>query len=551
MLLKLSIKNYILIHDLEIDFTEGFSVITGETGAGKSILLGALSLILGQRADYGILLDQAKKCVIEGLFMIRGYNLESFFKNQELDYDDTIILRREIGQNGKSRAFINDTPVNLTSLKDLGDRLVNVHSQHSIITLNDSNFQLAVIDSYAGIQAEVSVYRVDYHKLIDLRRRLVELEEKDAKTAGEKGYFQFLLDELNLAQLKEGELHEIEEHLELLTHAGEIKSTLYQSNQLISGTDDNILSQMSEVEHAISSITKYKPELKNLAERIHVNYIDIKDLSNELDNIAELVFVDPPKIEMLTQRLDHLYRLMKKHQVSDVEHLLLIKQEIEKKVADEEGLGEQIENLRREITRQEKDIITQAVLLSAKRQQVVSEFEKEVIGLLEKLGISRARFSIEFLKSDSLSKDGIDRVKFLFSANKGIELKELSSAASGGELSRLMLSIKSMISQKNLLPTIIFDEIDNGVSGEIAGKVGGILKRMGGYMQVVAITHLPQIAAKGDQHYWVYKSENNQVTTTFIKQLSSVERIGEIAKMLSNETVTESAFKTANELLNN
>jgi DNA repair protein RecN (Recombination protein N) len=551
MLLKLSIKNYILIHDLEIDFTEGFSVITGETGAGKSILLGALSSILGQRADSDILLDKSKKCIIEGLFAIKGYNLEGFFNSHELDYEDSIILRREINQAGKSRAFINDTPVHLALLKDLGDRLVNVHSQNSIITLNDSNFQLAVIDSYAGIQSDVAAYRAGFLKFNDLKRQLAVIEEQEAKAAGEKDYFRFLLDELNLARLSPGELQEIKEQLELLTHAEEIKNNLYRANHLISGSDENILAQLSDTEHIISTIGKYKPELDNLAERIKTNYIDIKDISNELNMIGEQIFVDPPMIDSLTQRLDFLYRLMKKHQVSTEEDLLTIRLEIEKKVNDEVSLEERVNMLRLEIASLETDLLARATILSSKRLKNVAQFEKEVIAILAKLGILMARFSIELLHTESISKDGIDKVKFLFSANKGIELKELSNAASGGELSRLMLAIKSMISQKNLLPTIIFDEIDNGVSGEVAGKVGGILKRMGGNMQVIAITHLPQIAAKGDSHYWVYKSENRQVATTFIKQLTARERIGEIAKMLSNEIVTDSAVQTANELLNN
>ncbi|MDP1621636.1 MAG: DNA repair protein RecN [Bacteroidales bacterium] len=551
MLLKLSIKNYILIHDLEIDFNEGFSVITGETGAGKSILLGALSMILGQRADSGILLDKSRKCIIEGLFMINGYNLEGFFNDHELDFENSIILRREINQNGKSRAFINDTPVNLIMLKDLGDRLVNVHSQNSIITLNDSDFQLAVIDSYAGIQAEVSAYRTGFYKLIDLKRQLAVIEENEARASGEKDYFQFLLDELNVAQLKPGELPELEEQLDLLTHAEEIKSSLFQINQIISGSDVNILAQLAEAGHTLNSVAKYKPEIKILADRLNINYIDIKDLSNELNNIEEKVFIDPPLIELLTQRIDYLYRLMKKHQVSTIEELLLIKQDIELRVSDEAGMEEQIKILRAEITKLETSLLEMAGLLSSKRQMVVSDFEKEVTDTMNKLGMTVARFTIELLQSGSISKDGIDKVKFLFSANRGIELKELSNTASGGELSRLMLSIKSMISQKNLLPTIIFDEIDNGVSGEVAGKVGNILKRMGRNMQVVAITHLPQIAGKGDNHYWVYKSENEQTTATFIKQLSASERVEEIAKMLSNETVTVSAINTANELLNN
>ncbi|MEI7895576.1 MAG: DNA repair protein RecN [bacterium] len=549
MLLKLSIKNYILIHDLEIDFTEGFSVITGETGAGKSILLGALALILGQRADSGILLDNSKKCVIEGLFRISGYQLDDFFIGQELDYDDTIILRREINQQGKSRAFINDTPVNLALMKDLGDRLVNVHSQHSIITLNDSNFQLAVIDSYAGIQAEVVGYRTSYTRFTGLKKQLAEMESQEARAAGELDYFQFLLDELHTAQLLSGELQETENKLSLLNHAEEVKSSLFKANDMISGTDDNILANLTQVLHIVNGVAKYKPEIRDIAERLNSNLIDIKDISNELDLVGEQVFVDPPLMESLTMRLDHLYRLIKKHQVSTIEELLTIKLDLQEKVSEEAGMEERVKALRGEIAGIESDLMGKARAISANRQRIIPEFEKEVVGILGKLGIRTAQFTIEFLRSSSITKDGTDKVKFLFSANKGIELKDLSSSASGGELSRIMLAIKSMISQKNLLPTIIFDEIDNGVSGEVAGKVGTILKRMGSYMQVIAITHLPQIAAKGDRHYWVFKTENNQTTVTFIKELSASERVGEIAKMLSDETVTDSALQSALEML--
>ena len=551
MLLKLSINNYILIHNLEIDFREGFSAITGETGAGKSILLGALSLILGQRADSGILLDKSKKCVIEGLFMVSGYYLEGFFADNELDFEETVLIRREIGQNGKSRAFINDTPVNLALMKDLGDRLVNVHSQHSIITLNDSDFQLAVLDSYAGIQSDVAVYRDGFNTLVSRKKQLSEIEVQESRAAGEKDYYQFLLDELNSARIMPGELAEVNEQLGLLVHAEEIKTSLYKAGLLMAGDEESILSRLSDALHLISHVSKFKYELGTLAERIHSNYIDLKDIYGELNVIGEQVSVDPPRMETLLQRQDQLFRLMKKHQADTIEALLAIRQEIEQRVIDEAGLQEKGEEFRREITAMENKLSGQAETISRQRQKVASLFEKEVIAILVKLGIGMARFKIELLRSESLSKDGHDKVRFLFSANKGIELKELSVTASGGELSRLMLAVKSMISQKNLLPTIIFDEIDNGVSGEIAGKVGSILKRMGDQMQVIAITHLPQIAAKGDHHYWVYKSENKQVSATFIKQLTASERIREIAKMLSDEVVTDSAYNTANELLNN
>jgi DNA repair protein RecN (Recombination protein N) len=551
MLLRLSIRNYILIHSLDIDLSGGFSTITGETGAGKSILLGALSLIIGQRADSGILLDKEKKCIIEGQFSIKGYNLEGFFSTSELDYDDFVILRREINQNGKSRAFINDTPVNLTLLKELGDKLVNVHSQHSIVTLNDSNFQLAVIDSYAGLQTEINAFRTEYANLIEIKTRLANLEDMEIKASGERDYNQFLLDELCLAGIIPGEVHEIEEELGLLTHAEEVRSSLFRANNILGGSEDNILDRLTETVHQLNGVAKYKSELQNILERINANYIDFKDIFSELTHIEEQIFIDPPRIETLTQRLDNLNRLMKKHQVHTDYELLTIKAKIEKYLADEIGMDERIRVLRAEMISLEHHLLSVAEMLSKKRKKAVPRFEQEVTGILYGLGIPKARFTIDIQTSETTSKDGIDKVKFLFSANKGIELKELSVTASGGELSRLMLAIKSMVSQKNLLPTIIFDEIDNGVSGEIAGKVASILKKMGSFMQVIAITHLPQIAAKGDHHFWVYKVEDHLATTTYIKKLSPQDRILEIAKMLSSETVTDSAFAMANELINN
>jgi DNA repair protein RecN (Recombination protein N) len=551
MLTKLSIRNYILIHELEIDFSGGFSVITGETGAGKSILLGALGLILGQRADSGILSDKSRKCVVEGFFSITGYNLEEFFAANELDYDDAVILRREINQGGKSRAFINDTPVNLSLLKDLGDRLVNVHSQHSIITLNDSNFQLAVIDSYAGLQADVATYRSEYSRLMEIRRQLTDARQMEARAAGERDYNQFLLNELDKADLKPGEFQELEEQLEFLTHAGEIKSTLYHTSQLISGSDDNILARLSEAIHAMNAVAKFNNDIKVFVDRIKVNYVDIKDLSKDITTLEEQVYIDPSAVESVTNRLDHLNRLLKKHLVPTIEELILVKQKIEKKVIDVVDLENQINRMESELSELESSLLKKAKEISVKRHKVFVKFEQEVTQMLSKLGISMAQFRIECLDAGMLTKDGIDKVRFLFSANKGVETRDLSHTASGGELSRLMLSIKSMISQKNLLPTIFFDEIDNGVSGEVAGKVGSILKRMGTKLQVIAITHLPQIAGKGDHHYWVYKTENKLHSTTFIKHLSDKERVGEIAKMLSNEIVTDSAVKTANELLGN
>lgn len=549
MLTRLSIRNYVLIRELEIDFTEGFSVITGETGAGKSILLGALALILGQRADTGVISDNSGKCVIEGTFRITGYRLEEFFDRNDIDYGESLILRREISEQGKSRAFINDTPVNLALLKELGDQLVNVHSQHAITTLNDSDFQLAVLDSYAGISEDVAAYRDRYNRWAGLKRELAGLEEQRSRAASENDYNQFLLDELNLARLSPAEFSGITEQINELTHAEEIRTSLFRSSQLLSGDEDNILSKLTEIRHQVGPVVKYKPGLAELAERLEQNYIDLKDIAGELDAFGEQVSVNPELLETLSQRYDLVCRLMKKHHVQTVEELVEVRESIAAGMSAGLDLDERILLISKQVGENLAMLEKQAAVLAEHRRKAAPSFEKEVTAILAGLAIPAARFRIE-ITTASISRDGTDKVRFLFSANAGIEVKDLSSTASGGELSRLMLAIKSMISRKNLLPTIIFDEIDNGVSGEVAGKVGTILKKMGTRMQVIAITHLPQIAAKGDPHYHVFKTRNGATTATGIRRLTDSERVGEIAKMLSDEVVSDAALTAANELLN-
>jgi DNA repair protein RecN (Recombination protein N) len=549
MLARLIIKNYILIHQLEIEFPEGFSVITGETGSGKSILLGALGMIIGQRTDADVLLDKTGKCIVEGVFNIKDYNLEPLFSRNDLDYDEVMIIRREITQSGKSRAFINDTPVNLSILKEFGERLINIHSQNAVITLNDANFQLAVLDSYAGLQQKVGKYRSEFIHYCDLQRQLSSLKHRETVASGERDYHAFLLNELTAANLIAGELPELEEKLNILRHAEEIKSNLYQASAVLTGADTNILNLITEAIKVMGSVEKYNHKFKQFVERLHVNYIDLKDLAEEITSIEEQVEINPEEASRLTQRQDQLYRLLKKHQKQSVDELMIFRQDIENKINGITDLKDQIDLLDTEISKVGEDLRSQASQISSGRKSVAQKFEKEIMANLARLGIPNAQFKIEFQTSEEFTKDGIDRIRFYFSANKGIDLRELSQTASGGELSRLMLSVKSMISERNLLPTIIFDEIDNGVSGDVAGKVGKILKTMGNHMQVIAITHLPQIAGKGNNHFWVYKSEEEQISKTYIKKLSSDERIEEIAKMLSNEIVTEAARKTAQELL--
>ncbi len=550
MLQKLAIKNYALIHDLEIDFCRGFSVITGETGAGKSIILGALSLILGQRADSNVLLNKSLKCIIEGTFNIENYHLDEFFIAHDLDQDNIAILRREINPQGKSRAFINDSPVGLSVLKDLGDRLVNIHSQNAIITLNDTNFQLAVLDSYTGHLEDVAKYRTGFLELQKFENELNFLQEKDIKAREERDYFSFLLHELNRIELKIGEQDELEHRLQLLTHAEEIKSGLYKSTEILAQDEFNVLSRLSEVIHHLHSVSSFQEAILDIQERLQSNLIDIKDIASSIERINDKIFFNPAEIENTSTRLDQIYQLEKKHKVTTVDELLNIKYNIENKLSEGEYLEEKIKRVKSTIENISTRLLKTAEMISKARKKAIPAFEKEMVKLSSRLGMHNANLIIECKSQPELSKDGLDRIHFLFSANKGVEPNEISKIASGGERSRLMLCIKSMVSQKNLLPTIIFDEIDIGVSGEIAGKVGDILKKMSSHMQVIAITHLPQIAGKGEWHYKVYKTEKQDFTTSYIKQLSAKERMEEIAKMLSNDKVTNAALQTAKELLN-
>jgi DNA repair protein RecN (Recombination protein N) len=549
MLTKLAIENYALIDQLEIELSEGFSVITGETGAGKSILLGALSLILGNRGDASVLLDKSRKCIVEGSFKINGYHLEDFFNAHELDFEDTAILRREIMQNGKSRAFINDTPVNLTLMKELGDRLVNIHSQFSIITLNDADFQLAVLDNYSENGKTITRYHEESARFTHLNREQEQLIRQEARAQSDRDYYQFLWDEFESTKLMEGEQEKAEQRLEFLSHAGEIKNGLFHALDVLSEGEQNLLDRISEIANITTSISRYHDSLKEISDRLRSNHIDLRDIAGEIEKIGQVVEFDPTEIAALTARLDLIYHLEKKHNVPDIPGLLHVRQEVEGKLMEVTSLEDRIGTLKKEIDLLKEELQRQAEQFSRNRRKVIGDLEEKIRKTLVKLGMPDARISIELKQLDELTTDGIDAVKFLFSANKGIGLNEISKIASGGELSRLMLSIKSLISQKNLLPTIIFDEIDIGVSGEVAGKVGDILKKMGQTMQVIAITHLPQIAGKGQAHYWVFKTSDRETARTLMKKLGPEERIHEIAKMLSNEKVSDAALKTAKELI--
>ncbi len=552
MLLKLSIQNYLLIKDLELDFHPGFTVITGETGAGKSIILGALGLILGQRNESSVVFDKSRKCVIEGLFDISSYHLGSLFKKHDLDYDESLTLRREINDNGKTRSFINDTPVNLSILKELGERLVNIHSQNSIVTLHNADFQIAVLDSFAGIQERIASFRKNFQNWISKNNDLEELIRKEANWALSRDYDQFLFNELSSARLKPRELEELEDKQRLLLNMEEIKGTLHRASQLLSENEITVLSLMKEVSQSLEHVSRFQTDIKSFVDRLNSNYIDIKDLSKDISLMEARLDSDPGELEIISQRLDQLYRLLKKHQKNTVEELIALNLELEAKLLQSENLDQQIRDLKKEVTGLKHDLLNEAKDISLIRKKIIPSFELKVEESLVKLGIPFPVFKIDLHVADEfLSYDGIDKVKFLFSANKGLEASDLDNSISGGESSRLMLTIKSMISQKNLLPTIFFDEIDSGVSGKIAGMVGTILKKMGATMQVIAITHLPQIAAKASHHFLVYKNINQNITQTYLKKLSNDERVGELAKMLSNEKVTPSAVQNAKDLLFN
>ena len=549
MLSHLFIQNYALIMHLDIDFNGGLTVITGETGAGKSILVGALSLILGKRADTHVLLDKSGKCIVEGSFNISSYNLREFFSANDLDYDDSTVLRREINKNGKSRAFINDTPVNLSVLKALGEKLIDIHSQHQTVTLHDADFQLAVIDSYGGLTGKVNTYRSLYSGLVRKKNKLDSLVEQEKKAQKELDYFNYLFNELEEAGLQAGEQADLENELEVLNHAEEIKTKLYNAVRQMGQDGTDILGQVAEIRTSLNQISKYSEELNELAGRIDSSYIELSDIARDIESQMNTISHNPQKAEDIKNRLDLIYSLENKHRVNTIGQLLEIKRELSNKLNAISSLTENIEALKKEVEKEEVKIKKLAENISNGRSKLYPEIEKEITKDLANLGMPQARFSIENTRLHKPGKDGIDVVKFLFNANRGGELMELNKVASGGETSRLMLVIKSLISQKNLLPTVIFDEIDMGISGNIADMVGEILLKLSKSMQVVAITHLPQIAGKGETHYYVFKETEADITKTKIKMLKPEDRVIEIAKMMSGQDLTSASLETAKHLL--
>jgi len=555
MLEKLVINNYALIDNLEISFDKGLNILTGETGAGKSIILGALSLILGQRAESRYFFNQQKKCVIEGVFSINGFHLKSFFEENELDYEAETILRREITADGKSRAFINDTPVNLTIIKQLGEKLIDIHSQHATLEINDPEFQLLVVDSVSGHGELLSDYRSKYRAYKKSVAKLQQLMSENDKAKSELDYFQFQFDELEKASLADDEQERLEQELYTLNNAEEIKRNLLGAFYLMQDGETSALIQLREAGHHLSTLEKFNPEIAELHERLKSTLIELKDISAEIENIEQRTHTDEAKAVEINDRLSLMYNLQKKHRVSTNAELLQLQDELSEKIQQALFGDEEIEKLQKQIAAEKQELEKLAGQLSANRAKAIPNIEKQVIEALAEMGMANSTLKIELSLlppkgGDShLGPDGSDQVRFLFSANKGHALAEMSKVASGGELSRLMLSIKSLIARYTALPTIIFDEIDTGISGEVANKVGQIMERLAGNLQVISITHLPQIASKGQSHYFVYKDNETATTYTRIRQLDKQERVVEIAKMLSGDKPGESAMQNARELL--
>lgn len=547
MLQSLSIENYTLIKRVHIDFADGFSVITGETGAGKSILLGAIALLTGQRADTSVLYDKTKKSIVEAEFAIKGYGLEEFFEENDIDYDNQCIIRREITPQGKSRAFINDTPVALNVLKKIGEDLLDIHAQHTNLLLQNKDFQLILVDQYAQLQEEIATYQQHYKQYINLKKEYDFLFTKDINT--DKDYWKFLYKELEDAHLQVGEQQELESNLEILSNAEEIKRQLYTVSQQLQENEGNVLSNLHDCHNRMQSIEKYKKEIQTISERLYSQIVELKDILLDVDKLQEDTMHDPFKIDQFTQRLDEIYTLQKKHKVNTEEQLLEIRQTIENKLQAMASLESKKEEITAAIAQLETHLHILAQQLSDKRKQIVGKMETDIKSVLHFMNMPHAIVNIRLEKTDTLNNRGFDKCVFYFTANLGTTTQPVHAIASGGELSRLMLAMKSLISQKNILPTIIFDEIDSGVSGEISTKMAKVMQKIAGYSQVIAITHVPQIAAKGSKHYLVYKETKDEKAISTIKELSSDDRIYEIAKMISNEQITDSAIDAAKHLL--
>ena len=550
MLASLSINNFALIEKLNIDFSDKLSIITGETGAGKSILLGALGLVLGKRADLASLKNAELKCVIEANFDIQNYNLESIFETLDIDYSSHTIIRREILPTGKSRAFVNDSPVNLQQLQDLSDYLLDIHSQHQTRELSDEVYQFQIIDAVASNHLIVSDYQIKLKEYKKSKVLLNQLLEEQLNSSKELDYNTFLLEELLAAKLVAGEQVELEAAYETLNNVEFIKENLVKSHQIANDEQVGVTHNLKEIKNHLQKIINFSNDYNQNFERVKSVLIELEDVFNEIENASESLISDPEKLELTNQKLQNIYNLQKKHNVQTVEELLLIQNDLDSKIVSVSDLEIRIKKGEQVIAKFESDLNILAKNISDSRKKAIPILVDKIILILEQLGMPNSRFKVDLLPKEQFLINGKDEISFLFSANKGSELGLLKKVASGGELSRIMLAVKAILAQYSKLPTIIFDEIDTGVSGEIANKMGEIMKSMSSEMQVFAITHLPQIAAKGTQHYKVFKHSEGNNTISELKLLNKDERVREIAEMLSGKDISDSALNHAIALLN-
>lgn len=549
MIQKLLIKNYAIIEELEINFSSGLTIITGETGAGKSILLGALGLIMGNRADTKSLYDQGKKCIIEAYFQVKKYKVKAFFEEHEIDYDDEVIVRRELTPSGKSRAFINDTPVNLKMLQQLSGSLIDLHQQFDTLDIHNVSFQLRMIDALAGNNDLLEKYQSAFKQYTSAKRNLATLIKKSRAADKESDFLNFQLQEFNEVELIEGELEKMETEITQLSNAEDIKRTLGGAFQSLSESESSVISNLEEIGIALSSLRKTYPDLEKIMVRFDGAVLEIQDVASEFERIADETEHDGERILELQTRLDLIYKLQNKHHVKTVNELLEIQADLQSKVGAFADLSDEIELTKRDIKKYEQDAKTLAAQLSKKRKAVIGNFEKKVQKLLVLLGMEHAQLKIQIGELDELSSTGLDDVNYLFAPNKGSQFLPIKGIASGGELSRLTLATKSLVASAIPLPTLIFDEIDTGISGDTALKMGGILHDLADQHQVVSITHSPQVAVKADNHYFVFKKVKDDKTVTSVRLLSPDERVRAIATMLSGSPPSESALKNAKELL--
>lgn len=549
MLKNILIRNYALIDELEIDLAKGLTIITGETGAGKSILLGALGLLMGDRADVTALYDPSKKCLVEGTFNLKDYDLKDFFLVHDLEYDVEIIIRREVNPEGKSRAFINDSPVTISVLKLISSRLIDVHAQHETLHLNEAAFQLHALDAVAETSELVAAYKLKFKLFKKNSEQLQSLKEQELKDKKELDYFNFQFNELDTAQLIPGQQSVLEAELETIENAEFIKGGLSNAYFVLAGADKSLIDALTEVKNTLAQLAKFNPSIATLNDRVQSSHIELKDIASELEALEGNIVHDPKKADIVQEKLDVIYRLQQKHNVKTIDELIILRTDLEQKITAIGSLEEQIKKLAMELEAVQKHLADLAGKLTKKRAAAAPQFSKSVKETLTQLGMANAELNISMEQLKEYKETGLDKVTFLFSANKGSDAQPLSKVASGGELSRFMLSLKSLLAKHTALPTIIFDEIDAGISGDIAAKTGSILEKMSATMQVITITHLPQVACKGKTHLFVYKQEQGKRTVTRIKQLNKDERVEEIAKMLSAGKVGEAALRNAKELL--